>query len=200
MTRLSTLAAALALHVGCGLATDPVVAGTETTHQEAPMSARQVQINRHLLDADTLSRLEAALSPVPDGHYWYDAATGLWGTWGGPAQGVLQAGLALGGPLQADASGGHTGVFINGRQLHATEVAFLRQHGPVVPGRYWMNARFDVGWVNGPVIGNLAAAMSASHSSGSSIYRNSTTGTTVGSSGGTSHVSSSDGSGVILGD
>ena len=164
------------------------------------MSARQVQINGHALDAATLSQLEAALGPVPDGHYWYDTATGLWGTWGGPAQGLLQAGLSLGGPLPADASGGHTGVFINGRQLHATEIAFLSQYGPVVPGRYWMNARFDVGWENGGVIGNLAAAMRASSGGGSSFYRNSYTGATVGSSGGTSYVSFGDGSGVIIGD
>ena len=48
--------------------------------------------------------------------------------------------MPLAGPLPADASGGGQGrltaVFINGRELHPSDVMALRQYGPVIPGRY----------------------------------------------------------------
>lgn len=105
--------------------------------------------------------------PVPDGDYWYDAASGLWGVIGGPTMGQMPPRLNLGGELQADASGGGTGVFINGRELHMTEVAYLRQlFGYTIPGRYWMNEMGIGGVEGGPAVFNLVAAAQAQSGAG----------------------------------
>ncbi len=105
---------------------------------------------------------------IPSGRYWYDPVSGLWGHDGGPSSGQIMAGLPLGGPLRADASGGGTGVFINGREIHSQEYLLLMQtYGSVVPGRYWMNAQLIGGFEGGPAIFNLGAAASGGSGSGS---------------------------------
>jgi hypothetical protein len=113
----------------------------------AQPSASAIEVNGKPLDArglEVLRRLEATLGTVPPGRYWYDAASGGAGTWGGPASAYVGPGLALGGPLPANASGGGhgrlTGVFINGRELHPLDVQGLSRLGPVIPGRYWWDA------------------------------------------------------------
>lgn len=69
---------------------------------------------------------------------------------GGPTVGQVWPGLDLGGPLQADASGGGTQVFINGRELHPVEVDYLRGlFGYVLAGRYWLNAMGIGGYEGG---------------------------------------------------
>jgi len=82
--------------------------------------------------------------------------TGAFGIKSGPCIGVGIAGLQIGGPLQSNASSGNTRVFINGRELHALDVLVLQTLGPVIPGRYWMNAYGYFGYENYPVaLGNL---------------------------------------------
>ena len=79
--------------------------------------------------------------------------------------GQLLPGLNLGGALQADASGGQSQVFVNGRALHPSEVAYLQfAFGYVIPGRYWMNARGVGGVEGGPPLFDLVAAAQASGS------------------------------------
>ena len=114
------------------LATTTVVAAANSGPvyiNDAPISTEQVQI------------LEYVYGPIQSGAYWYDPVSGLWGQRGGPAQGQIDPWLPLGGSLRADASGGNTRVFINGRELHPVDVQRLQQTFGVVPlGRYWMNA------------------------------------------------------------
>jgi hypothetical protein len=94
---------------------------------------------------------------VPDGSYWYDKVSGAWGRQGGPALGLTLPGLEVGGALRPDASGGNTGVFVNGRELHDLDVLGLRQiAGAVVPGRYWIDAQGNGGYEGGPALFNLA--------------------------------------------
>lgn len=58
--------------------------------QPAWASGRAVVVNGAPMGADDLAVLDAlAGEPIPDGRYWLDVATGLWGYEGGPAQGVL---------------------------------------------------------------------------------------------------------------
>jgi hypothetical protein len=94
---------------------------------------------------------------LPDGRYWYDNRSGAFGVWGGPTAAFLPAGLGLGGPMPGYCSGGGTGVFINGRELHRLDVASLQTLGPVYRGRYWLNANGDFGYEGGPPMGNLVA-------------------------------------------
>jgi len=118
-----------------------------------------VVINRVRLSESEVRSLEEALGvAIRGGEYWYDAMCGAWGLEGGPCAGFAQAGLRIGGPLRADASRGTTGVFVNGRELHATDVLALQRFGPVYRGRYWVDARGNFGLEGGPVLGNLNGA------------------------------------------
>lgn len=105
---------------------------------------------------------------VPDGRYWYDPVCGAWGFEGGPQCGVAVAGLAYGGPLRADASGGNTGVFVNGRELHAIDISLLASLvGAVIPGRWSVDAGGNFGPDGWPKIGNIYALVQSRMSAAS---------------------------------
>jgi len=132
----------------------------------AQPAGRAVEINGRTLDTrglQALRQVEATIGQVPDGRYWYDPASGGAGAWGGPAAAYLGPGLALGGPLSANASGGGTGrvtgVFINGRELHPLDVQGLSRIGPVYPGRYWWDGTGNVGVEGGPALFNFYAVL-----------------------------------------
>ena len=131
-----------------------------------PTPQRAVFINGLRLGDEQVAAMERAWNTaILDGRYWYDAASGAWGIEGGPCAGLIQAGLPLGGPLAANASGGGTGVFVNGRELHRMDVVALSRFMPVWPGRYWMDAAGNFGWEGGPAVGNLGANLRASQGS-----------------------------------
>lgn len=120
----------------------------------------------------TLEQLERSMGRLADGAYWYDARTGASGRWGGPTLAFLPAGLDLGGPLPAEASGGGsgrvTGVFVNGRELHPLDVAMMQQLvGQVWPGRWWVDAQGNFGLEGGPPVGNLVMLARSRSQSGS---------------------------------
>ena len=92
---------------------------------------------------------------LENGAYWYDRVNGSWGRQGSGPSGQIQPGLDLGGPLHADASGGTTGVFINGRQLGFWELMRLRRITSLPRGRYWLDANSNFGTEGGPARGNL---------------------------------------------
>jgi hypothetical protein len=64
--------------------------------------------------------------------------------------------------LRADASGGNTGVFINGRELHMLDVMALQQFMPVRQGGFWVDAQGNFGYEGGPYMGNLVQIIAAS--------------------------------------
>ena len=140
---------------------------------------------------------------IPAGSYWYDPVSGFWGAQGGPSSGQIMPGLALGGPLQANASGNSgTGVFINGRQIHQQEYYYLvQQFGSVAPGRYWLNAQLIGGYEGGPATFNLNAQASNSSggSGGGSGYNVNTYGGSLMSDGNCSGVLLPGGSSVMTG-
>jgi len=137
-------------------------------------AARKIRVNNRLLgpaELATLERLERGVGRLDDGAYWYDARTGASGRWGGPTLAFLPPGLALGGPLPADASGGGqgtlTGVFVNGRELHPLDVSGLQQLiGQVWPGRWWVDAQGNYGVEGGPPLGNLIVLARTNRSGG----------------------------------
>lgn len=108
-----------------------------------PAPSSGVVVNGAALDAVAITSLLASgVNPAPS-RYWYDSRSGLWGYEGGPSSGVLRAGLYLGGPLRADASGAtFTSIFANGRELPHQDLASLRNAGinPVPGQRLWINA------------------------------------------------------------
>jgi hypothetical protein len=135
---------------------------------------RRIRFNGRSLTAEqarTLAQLERFIGRIPDGSYWYDPRSGASGRWGGPALAFLPAGLDLGGPLPANASGGGkgmlTGVFVNGRELHPIDVLGLQELvGGAAPGRWWVDAQGYFGQEGGPPVGNLVAMARARRASG----------------------------------
>jgi hypothetical protein len=124
------------------------------------VSTRSVYVNGvQLSDAQLEDTEQTHRVRVPDGRYWYDPVCGAWGLEGGPQQGIAVAGLALGGPLRADASGGsRTGIFVNGRELHPLDVAqLIALTGNAIPGRWWVDAQGNFGLEGWPMMGNLFA-------------------------------------------
>lgn len=149
------------------LAVGPVYAGPPAAPPAAQPAQRSVQFNGRALDAaglGTLAQLEALYGArLPDGAYWYDPICGALGAWGGPTLVVIPAGLALGGPVPAAASGGGdgklSGVFINGREIHPFDLLYLQNIvGPIQPGRYFLDAYGNAGPEGGQILVNLVVA------------------------------------------
>lgn len=135
-------------------------AATPPAATSSPAGTRKVVVNGVTLPADTLQALEQQYHiRIEDADYWYDAKCGAWGLRGGPTLGFIPAGLKLGGPLAADASGTGTGVFLNGREAHAQDVLALQSIlGQVLPGRYFVDAQGNAGYEGGPPLVNLVVA------------------------------------------
>lgn len=140
-----------------GLPAQPGSSPSQAASSPPPASGRQVFVNGVHLRDDRLKTLEQRyMTPIPDGAYWYDKMCGAWGMQGGPVLCTIEAHLNLGGPLQADASSGDTGVFINGRELHYLDTALLQRAVPLIlPGRWWLDTYGNFGNEGGPMLGNL---------------------------------------------
>jgi len=163
-------------------------------------AGRAVYVNSVRLSQDTLVALEAGYRvSIPDGRYWYDARSGLLGRDGGPAPGQIKTGLGFGGRLLPQASGGNTGVYINGRRLPRNELFALQQLiGPVRPGRYWLDAAGNAGMEGGPALVNLVAAHRAASAAGG--WNRNTPGGNWGGDGRCSYYSHPDGPSIMIGD
>ena len=137
----------------------------------AQTSAEQTNIvvNGVALSADTVRVLQQVYPvAIAPGRYWYDAVSGAYGREGEPIAGQMIAGLALGGPLRADASRGTAGVFINGRQITGGEKAYIEQlcQTPVVSARYWILFNGLGGFEGGPAIFDLGQCPGLARPSG----------------------------------
>lgn len=152
-------------------------------------------------DLQVLAQIEAMYGmQAPSGDYWYDARSGAAGRWGGPTLGFLPAGLQLGGPMPPNASGGGngmiTGVFINGRELHAVDVqVMMKIYGQVIPGRWWVDAQGNAGQEGGPPLLNLVQLARQRGQAAESYYRSDGRGNNAFVGGGCVSVSTSTGSG-----
>ena len=161
-------------------------------------SETKVIINGVNLKLDQVKFLESAYKfKIKEGRFWYDSLSGLWGLEGGPTLGQILPGLKLGGPLLKNSSGKGPGVFINGREIHPLEKAFLKKlFGFVKPGRYWLNGMGYGGVEGGPALFNLKAMMNG-HLGKSWLKR--TAGGSIGSNGSCSYYNHPNGSSVMIG-
>lgn len=142
-------------------------AGRLETGAAQQTQKRRIMINRVYLSDQEVALLEQTFrTRMIDGNYWYDKLSGAWGLAGGPMAGVVYPGINMGGPLRPDASNGNTRVFVNGRELHQEDVRRLQQLGPVIAGRYWVDAYGNWGFEGGPRLGNLAAQPQAVYGKG----------------------------------
>ena len=134
-----------------------------TTPRSSPaaLTERVVIVNGKRLSAAQLEQIERTYRVnILPADYWYDRRTGAWGIKGGPTRGFVLPNLELGGGrLAADASGGGTQVFINGRELHPQDVYILQSclPAPIQRGRYWVGADGIGGYDGGPPLFNLVA-------------------------------------------
>jgi hypothetical protein len=137
--------------------TTPTAAGNRTT----AAASSGVFINEHELSREAVAQLVAIYHRAPTpGHFWYDTNNGLYGMWGREAAGYIRAGHDF-GPLPENASNGHTGVFMNGRQLNNVEVTFLQIlfNGQVRQGHATVDAYWNVYDERGVLLTNLALAL-----------------------------------------
>lgn len=130
------------------------------SNQQA-QNGRKVYFNRVQLTGQQVQSLEGMVrTQVQDGRYWYDQTCGAWGVEGGPTAGFIMAGMDLPGPMPANISGGGTGIFINGREVHPLDKKGLEQlFGSAPQGRYWLDAQGNLGPEGGVAITNLAMAI-----------------------------------------
>jgi hypothetical protein len=163
---------------GRGDAAAEAPGGPAATPAAAPGGTRQITFNGKPAtkqDLEILTRFEHAWGvQVPSGSYWYDNLSGAAGLWGGPTRGFLGAGLGLGGmQVPANASVGdkdtHTGVFINGREIHPLDIQGLTQmlgQAPW-PGRWWVDGQGNFGPEGGGALGNVLQLAARRQGSGS---------------------------------
>ena len=154
-----------------------------TTQAQHFYNQRSVFINDQRIPEATLNQYQRTYgSAIPDGQYWYDATSGLWGQAGGPALGIVQAKVAIGGQLRRDASNGRSGSFINGRELQASEAQLMQAiFGAHYRNRYWMDAQGNMGLEGGPALINVyQLAQQYQNANGSHYNRSYSTDTYIG--------------------
>ena len=138
------------------------VKASKSTRSARLSGGSEVVVNGLALAPKAMKELaRVAGGPIQAGRYWYDDVSGLWGREGEPLSGQIAPHLKLGGPLQADASQGKTGVFLNGRELPPQEASLVQQLGETMRGRYWVNAEGIGGIENGPALFNIKTGLDA---------------------------------------
>ena len=78
------------------------------------------------------------------GEWWYDSRSGAYGPIGGPVVGVLQSGHDF-GPLPANASGGTSSLYVNGRRLTLQEAQAVASVTGLASGNLWLDAQGNLG-------------------------------------------------------
>ena len=114
----------------------------QVAQQAVAAAGTGVWINDGEIAAATLRNMPG-LQTLPRGRYWHDPACGAWGSVNGPCLGVFAGGMRIpgSGSLKPNASGGRTGVFVNGRELHLMDVASFRALGvQCLPGKWTIDA------------------------------------------------------------
>jgi hypothetical protein len=116
------------------------------------------------------SKVALLASGFLPGRYWRDFTAGFYGREGGPTLGVSQAPIPGAGPLQSDAScrpAGQTNIFINGREVHPTEVTNLLPIMMQPGGRWRVDSQMNVYQeADGMFVGSLRAILATFHQGG----------------------------------
>lgn len=134
-------------------------------------SGANIVINGEILSSSDLDIFVSTYGGEPSaGNYWYDSRSGFAGRIGYGVEWLLQAGHNF-GQVAANASGGNTGVFINGREIPDSELLIYSYLvGPVPPDYYWLDANGDAGLEgeNAAIVNLLALAYGSSNGSSTS--------------------------------
>ncbi|XP_061353013.1 protein ENHANCED DISEASE RESISTANCE 4-like [Gastrolobium bilobum] len=100
------------------------------SHQTDDRGKINVTVNGQPISNRVLKNAEKQAGPVQPGNYWYDFRAGFWGVIGGPCLGIIPPFIEeFNHPLPDKCSGGNTGVFVNGRELHQKDLELLAGRG-----------------------------------------------------------------------
>ncbi|MED6114213.1 hypothetical protein PIB30_078264 [Stylosanthes scabra] len=89
-----------------------------------------VTVNGQPIPDRVIKKAEKLAGPIQPGTYWYDFRAGFWGVMGGPCLGIIPPFIdEFNYPLSDKCSGGNTGVFVNGRELHPKDLDLLVGRG-----------------------------------------------------------------------
>eukprot|EP00850_Spirogloea_muscicola_P011031 SM000067S20308 [mRNA] locus=s67:281416:284908:- [translate_table: standard] len=92
--------------------------------------SRRVVVNGLRVTDAAVAAAETKAGPIQAGSYWYDKRAGFWGVQGGPTMGVIPAHIeGFNEQLARCASGGDTGVLVNGRELPSHDLELLVRRG-----------------------------------------------------------------------
>ena len=175
---------------------------SDSTPESFTLASEPVaSLNGRALSARDIELIDSAYGlQIGPGEFWYDPVSGAWGYWGGPTIGFLAPNMELGRP-PIDASGGGTGVVLNGRELHPVDLNSLQQLvGYIYPGHYWLDAGGYFGYEGGPALGNLISVARGSGSNASGSYFESTYFGNIGSDGQSSYFYDSDSGCSVMSD
>ncbi|XP_043714760.1 uncharacterized protein LOC122663115 isoform X2 [Telopea speciosissima] len=89
-----------------------------------------VSINGHPIPDRLVRKAEKLAGPIHPGQYWYDFRAGFWGVIGQSCLGIIPPFIEeFNYPMPKNCAGGNTGVFVNGRELHQTDLDLLAGRG-----------------------------------------------------------------------
>ncbi|KAJ0049382.1 hypothetical protein Pint_15022 [Pistacia integerrima] len=89
-----------------------------------------VSVNGQLIPNRLVKKAEKLAGPIEPGDYWYDFRAGFWGVVGQPCSGILIPFIEeFDYPMPENCAAGNTGVFVNGRELHQTDLDLLASRG-----------------------------------------------------------------------
>ncbi|OVA00846.1 Protein of unknown function DUF3133 [Macleaya cordata] len=89
-----------------------------------------VSINGHPVPDRLVRKAEKRAGRIHPGQYWYDFRAGFWGVIGLPCLGIIPPSIEeFNYPMPKNCSGGTTGVFVNGRELHQKDLDLLASRG-----------------------------------------------------------------------
>ncbi|KAB1219582.1 hypothetical protein CJ030_MR3G011158 [Morella rubra] len=89
-----------------------------------------VSVNGHLIPDRVVRKAEKLAGSIQPGKYWYDFRAGFWGVMGGHCLGIILPFIEeFNYPMPENCSGGNTGVFVNGRELHQKDLDLLASRG-----------------------------------------------------------------------
>ncbi|KAG9155859.1 hypothetical protein Leryth_004107 [Lithospermum erythrorhizon] len=100
------------------------------SNQKDEQEKANVTVNGYLIPVRLIKKAEKVAGPIQPGNYWYDFRAGFWGVMGGPCHGIIPPLIEeFSHTMPENCSGGNTRVFVNGRELHQTDLSLLVGRG-----------------------------------------------------------------------
>ncbi|XP_068644735.1 protein ENHANCED DISEASE RESISTANCE 4-like [Aristolochia californica] len=89
-----------------------------------------VSINGQPISDRVVKKAEKQAGPIHPGQYWYDYRAGFWGIMGQQCLGIIPPFIEeFNFPMPKNCSGGTSGIFVNGRELHQRDLDLLASRG-----------------------------------------------------------------------